>query len=127
MKQTKRADQIAALCNEIISNIMDIYCKLEAVEENKIVFKMGSELPTELLKELLNDRWWMKWYDRTFYIVGVYDSRDNKYIDIAAIKNTYPDEETEKFLDEVYETMKIDEKTVDVRAKDGSYEHTYEK
>lgn len=109
MKQTKRADQIAVLCKEIESRIMDIYWQPEATEENKILFNMHSELPTELLKELLNDKWWMKWYDRTFYIVGVCDNTYNKFIDIAAIKNTYPKEETEKFLDELYETMKIEE------------------
>lgn len=108
MKQTNRADQIATLCKEINSRIMDIYCQPEAIEENKIVFMMHSELPTEFLKELLNEKWWMKWYDRTFYIVGVCDNVYNKCIDIAAIKNTYPKEETEKFLDEVYKTMKID-------------------
>lgn len=125
MKQTERVDQIATLCKEIESRIMDIYCQREALKENKIVFNMGSELPIELLKELLNEKWWMKWYDRTFYIVSVCDNAYNKYIDIAAIKDTYPKEETEKFLDEVYKIMKTDkgnEKTVEVRAKDGSYQ-----
>lgn len=106
MKQSKRIDQIAALCQEIESGIMDIYCQPEAIE-NKIVFYMRSELPTDFLKELVDEKWWMKMYDRTFYLISL---RNEKYLDIAIIKNDFPEDEKEKFLNQVYEIVKIDEK-----------------
>lgn len=97
MKKTERADKIASLIKEIEQRILDIYCYPKAIEENKIVFLVHSKLSTDFLKELVDEKWWFKWYDRTFYLINL---RNKEYLDIVAIKNDFPEDEKEKFLSE---------------------------
>lgn len=95
MEKTQRLVKVTGLIKEVEQRILDIYCNTKAVEENKIVFLLDSKMPTDFLKELVDEKWWFKWYDRTFYLVKL---RQDHFVDIAALKNTMTDEEQEEYI-----------------------------
>lgn len=114
MKKTNRLVMVPELIKEVEQRILDIYSVTKAAEENKIVFMLISKLPTDFLKELVDEKWWFKWYDRTFYLLKL---SHNNFVYIAALKNTMTEEEQEEYINNFYDIKT----TIDIRSKDGSY------
>lgn len=114
MKKTQRLVKVTGLIKEVEQRILDIYWDTKAAEENKIVFLLNSKMPTDLLKELVDEKWWFKWYDRTFYLVKL---RQDHFVDIAALKNTMTEEEQEEYINSFDDV----ERTIEIRSGDGSF------
>lgn len=85
-------DDIALLCKKLEEKIVTVY-HLNGVADKdyieikleKILFHEDQHKTDEFYNELVEDLWWMKFYDRTFFIV-----KPDLWV---GIKNTLSDEE----------------------------------
>lgn len=90
----RNADDIALLCQQLKDKIVSIYhYHLNGIADKdyitiklpKILFREDQQKTDEIYDELVEDLWWMKFYDRTFFIV-----KPDLWI---GIKNILSDEE----------------------------------
>lgn len=86
------ADGIALLCQRVLEEVYVAYRKKGAEDKDyielnlpKILFNEDQQKTDEFYDGLVEDKWWMKWYDRTWFIV-----KPDLWI---GIKNNLSDEE----------------------------------
>lgn len=72
----RNADDIALLCKSLEQEIVSVYRLNGIVDKDyieiklsKILFGEDQQKTDEFYNGLVEDLWWMKWYDRTFFIV----------------------------------------------------------
>lgn len=88
----RNADDIALLSKRLEKEIVSVYRYNDFDDKDyveiklpKILFSEDQQKADEFYNELVEDLWWMKFYDRTFFIV-----KPDLWI---GIKNTISDEE----------------------------------
>ena len=72
----RNVDDIALLCKSLEQEIVSVYRLNGIVDKDyieiklsKILFGEDKQKTDEIYNELVEDLWWMKFYDRTFFIV----------------------------------------------------------
>lgn len=72
----READDIALLCKRLEEEIISVYRHNDYADKDcieikleKILFGEDQQKTDEFYNGLVEDLWWMKWYDRTFFIV----------------------------------------------------------
>jgi len=72
----RNVDDITLLCKRLEQEIVSVYHHSDIADKDyieikleKILFNEDQQKTDEIYNELVEDLWWMKFYDRTFFIV----------------------------------------------------------